>query len=316
MNIIKAMGCDKVSYEAGVNRFDKAAALLGAEIKRAAAILTPEQKALAQEIHIGQSGLSVRTPESILSIGGSTLGASVEQCFMELCGHSVYSHSDSIANGYISLSGGHRAGLCGTAVINGGRINGMRDISSICLRIASEHPKCAQGLCEALFPEGQVLNGGLLLVGAPCSGKTTMLRDIARYLTCGAERHKVVIIDERGEIAAMHKGTTPFASCRYCDILDGFPKADGIIRALRCLSPQVIICDEIGSKEDISAIAECVNAGVCLISSIHAGSLQELSRRPTAIELLRSGGFTRIALLESGGQPGRLGQICSAGELL
>lgn len=211
----------------------------------------------------------------------------VGEAFMCLCGQSVYSRQDELAQGFVSVEGGHRAGIGGTAVTENGRIVSVRDISSINLRIAREYRGCSDRLTQLAFPDGRLC--GLLLAGAPCSGKTTMLRDIARSLS-ERENRRIAVIDERGELR--NAGT-------LCDILNGFPKAEGMLRAVRTLSPEAVICDEIGSAEEAKALTQCVCSGVAVIAAMHAGTLAELYSRPQARLLLGTGAFEKIALLSS-----------------
>ncbi len=202
----------------------------------------------------------------------------IEGCFQELCRHSVHSFAREIAEGCITLPGGHRAGFCGTAVIKNDTIDTLRDISCVNIRIARQIKGCADELFRTAFSEGL---RSLLLAGAPLSGKTTILRDLARLL---GEEHRVALIDSRSELAAVYRGTPSLDIGENTDVLCGYPKYEGIMTALRTLSPEVIICDEIGGDAD--AVKQCMHCGVKLIASAHAGSLKELYLRPDTAELL------------------------------
>ena len=59
------------------------------------------------------------------------------------------------------------------------------------------------------------------------------------------------IVDERGEIAAMYKGVPQNDIGINSDVVNNVPKPIGINMLIRSMGPQIIICDEIGSKEDI-----------------------------------------------------------------
>ena len=195
----------------------------------------------------------------------------LEEIFRLMCDYSVYSKQNEIKNGFITLKGGHRAGICGTAVYDKGEIINIRDISAINLRIACEHKGCSDKLMKNIK-----INSGILLCGAPCSGKTTMLRDIARKLS---EHYKVAVIDTRGELAATYQGENG------CDVgtsfvLDGYSKTDGFDHALRCLSPDYIICDEIGTAQDALSVENAVNSGVGIICSAHCNNTSELLSKP------------------------------------
>ena len=219
-----------------------------------------------------------------------------------LCNFSIYSFQNQIKEGFITLKGGHRAGLCGTAIINNNEIINVADVSSINFRISREITGCSN---EIFNKFGKNL-GGTLIVGPPSSGKTTLLRDIARRISTTYDNGKLIktsIIDERREIAAVYQGI-PQRDIGLADVLNGFPKSEGIIRAVRTLSPKIIICDEIGSKNDAEAISKSLNCGVEIISSVHAKSEDEILRSPRIKQLISSGSIKRIILLDS--TPGKI----------
>lgn len=237
----------------------------------------------------------------------------LEESFRNICCYSVYSHQHEIKNGYITMRGGHRAGICGTAVQNAGGVGGVRDISSINIRVARQIDGAADELFEKL---GNKLNGGVLLAGPPSSGKTTLLRDMARQLAGGVrgDMKKVAVIDERGELAGTHQGFAQNDLGFCCDVLDGYPKGEGILQAIRSLSPEIIICDEMGGQADIAAVEEGLNAGVIMVASIHAGCIEELKRRKQAVRLLETGAFLNIVMLGDRSSPGKITGIYTAGE--
>lgn len=228
------------------------------------------------------------------------------ECFRSLCSYSVHSHEEEIRQGYITIKGGHRAGLCGTAVYKNGDITNIRNISSINIRIARQ----IFGAADELYT---YFNGSLektLLVGPPSSGKTTLLKDIIHRLN----NKKITVVDSRGEIAACSNGV-PQNDLGNADILDGWKKADGMMMAIRTMGPDVIICDEIGDKDDALAIESCLNAGVSVIATTHAGSLKELSLRRHIMDILKLGAFEQLVILAGKNQPGHLKTILKAGEL-
>ena len=310
-------------------RFDAAAGEICERIGRPLRALPADVKRRVQEIR-----LRVNRPVCICCPGGTyflaesgrlscrpdggSLAADrrdLEESFRNLCSYSIYSHENEIRNGYITLSGGHRAGICGTAVLQAGAVGGVREISSINLRISREIRGAADALLDGL---GDRLREGLLLAGAPASGKTTILRDLARQLSSGTrgDIRKVAVVDERGEIAGTYLGVPQNDLGLCCDVLDGYPKAEGILLAVRSLSPEVIVCDEIGSDAEVEAIEQGLNAGAALIASIHAGSAAELIRRRQAQVLLRTGAFASVALLDGSRGPGKIAEIYKAGDLL
>ena len=227
--------------------------------------------------------------------------------FHHCCSYSVYSHQHEIRQGYVTMAGGHRVGVCGTAVYEEKDVSGIRDISSLNIRIAREVYGAADELLRALGEEFS----GFLIAGPPASGKTTILRDIARQLSLRGK--KVVVIDERGELGGTFQGVCQ-NDLGLCDVLTGFPKGEGILQAIRCLSPEFIVCDEAGSRREIAAIDEGLNAWVGLITTLHAGSLEEIYRRSQGLQLLQSGAFHKIVLLEGRSMPGTVQGIYKVGD--
>ncbi|MBO5859493.1 MAG: stage III sporulation protein AA, partial [Clostridia bacterium] len=205
-------------------------------------------------------------------------------------------------------------GIGGTAVTENGRITSVRDINCINLRIAREICGAADEIYSRCF-----LNGlsGLIVAGPPSSGKTTVLRDLARQLS-GGERGvfaKVFVCDERGEIGAVHNGKVQNDLGLNCDVLTSYPKSEGILIGLRSFSPDIIICDEIATEEEVSAIESGLCSGVHFVLSVHAMSKKDLSSKPIVQRLLETGSFDNVVLL-SGRNIGNTENIFSAGDLL
>lgn len=222
----------------------------------------------------------------------------IDFTFCAVCDNSVHSYEEQIREGFVTVEGGHRAGLCGTAVKRGGKIRTVKNISSINFRIARQVTGCAEGICREVFSGGLC---GVLVAGAPMSGKTTVLRDMCRYL---AGRYRVALIDERSEIAAVCSGVPQNDTGIMCDVFDGYSKAEGIMTAVRTMSPQIIICDEIGGRKDIRAIRDSLSSGVCIAASVHAGTPYELTGRKNIMRLIKTGVFSYIVFLETCGRTG------------
>ncbi len=305
-------------------RFDRAAKGLGKRLFERVVRISDEIKCGAQEIRLRVNRpVAVYTAEQVFFIAadgraitepeaGRTLTASqrdIADCFQNLCSYSVYSRQNEIRQGFITLQGGHRAGLSGSAVYRNGEIYNIRDISGVNIRIAREILGCADELIACIKEN----NCGILVCGAPSSGKTTLLRDTARQLStvCGM---KTTVIDERGELAGVFGGIAQ-NDLGMSDVLDGFSKTDGIMQAVRCLSPDYIICDEIGTAREAQLIEQSLNSGVKIIASMHASSAEELLRRPQGEALLKTGAFGRVAFLKSRKSPGEISELMS-GEVL
>ncbi|MGN1423874.1 MAG: hypothetical protein ACI4XA_10895 [Oscillospiraceae bacterium] len=245
----------------------------------AAKIRLPAGADIAEiRLRAGRCAAAVTVSGKIIRCSAPFSEKDIADCFAELCRYSVHSYSREIAEGFITLDGGHRVGLCGTAVMSGGAVVSVKDISSLNIRIAREVKGCAEELYGRFFAGGLC---SLLLAGRPMSGKTTVLRDLSRML---GESCRVALIDSRNELSASVRGLPTLDVGENTDVLCGYTKSAGIMTALRSLSPDVIICDEIG--DDYEAVEHCLFCGVKVIAAAHAGSLSELSRRHGTDRLL------------------------------
>ncbi len=235
----------------------------------------------------------------------------LQDSFLSLSGWAVHTHQKELAQGYLSIKGGHRAGLGATAVLEKGQVVGLRDVTSINLRIAREIKGAAGDLIQRCFQEGPC---GLLLFGAPASGKTTILRDLARSLSSGEAGHyyKVCVVDESGEIGGASGGVVGCDLGPCCDLLSGYPKIQGLQTAIRYLSPQILICDEVCASQEVEALQLAANSGVSLITSIHARDFEELSRKPLYAALMETKAFSWIAELAGAEHPAQIKEIREA----
>lgn len=231
----------------------------------------------------------------------------IMDCFRSICGYSIHSHTQEIKQGFITINGGHRAGISGTAVYDeNNNLANLREISSINLRISKQIYGVSNSLINRL--NGNV--GKLLIIGSPSSGKTTLLKDIIRNLN----DRVISIIDTRGEIAACLNGA-PQNDIGNADVFDGWNRKDGIISAIKAMSPEIIVCDEIGSDSDLQAINACVGAGVELIATAHGGSLEEIMKRDIIEKILMTGAFDNIVLLKGKSEPCKVESIIKVSDL-
>lgn len=232
--------------------------------------------------------------------GPDVSAATVQRTAGRMCQNSVYARQEELKNGFVMLPGGHRAGFCGRTVVEDGQVRCLTEISSINLRVAHEIPGAADSVLPALVHGRDVYN--TLVVSPPGAGKTTILRDIARQL--GSEKYgfRVGLADERGEIAAMHRGIPQNDVGIFTDVYDGCPKAQAMQMLLRGMAPQVVITDELGGPEDEAAVRALTYAGVRVICSIHGASREDALARPGIGELLRAGVFRKTVLLGSVGR--------------
>ena len=202
---------------------------------------------------------------------------------LELISHSsFYAHENDIRNGYITIAGGNRVGISGTAILNNNEIMNLKDISGLNYRIAHEIIGCSDRLTDMIMDGYRVKN--TIIISPPECGKTTLLRDIIRNIS--NLKLKVSIVDERCEITSSFNGYSCYDLGYCCDILSGAPKDAGMLMMLRSMSPHVIATDELGTEEDICAVEKIINSGVSVVATIHGRDEKQLRNRPDISRLL------------------------------
>ena len=229
-------------------------------------------------------------------------GSELSSTLTGMCQGSLYAFSETINQGYISLPHGIRVGVCGRATSEGGRIIGVREISSLSIRIPCRVIDAGDEICSLIDSFDRTC--GVLIYAPPGVGKTTLLRSVAKKLSSGAEPRRTVVIDTRGELSFSNEGDD------LClDVLSGYPRRDGVEIATRCLNAEVIICDEVGDYEEAMAIVASHNCGVPLIASAHASSVEGLLSR-SGIRLLHEAGiFGAYVGIARGGRGGFIYRI-------
>lgn len=267
--------------------FDIAAGFLSPKLRDRLMTVPPALKSDSTEIRVNLGvPLCVFANGRLVPVGNEEVSQEdIATSLLTLTENSFHTHQRELCGGFISLPGGHRAGIAATAAYSAsGLLQGVREVTAIVLRIAHKPDERAYKAAEKLIG---VYTVGTLIAGKPGSGKTTFLRAAADVLCRRGER--VAASDERGELTTEQKEV-----CR----LTGYPKSEGIIIALRALSPSVIICDELGGEDDAKSILWALNCGVPVIGTAHASGMDELFRRKGTAALLKSGAFTRIAILD------------------
>lgn len=190
--------------------------------------------------------------------------------------------ASSAAHGYVTAPGGHRIGICGDCVVQAGLVTGIRQASSLCLRVARSFEGIGQYAPHC---------GSVLILGPPGAGKTTLLRDMIRLRS---QKEGICVVDEREEL---FPAGDIFEAGPRTDVLTGCSKAQGVLMALRSMGPKCIAVDEITAAEDCQALISAVGCGVELLATAHAANCQDLKRRPVYRPLVQSGLFERVIIL-------------------
>ena len=284
--------------------YRQAAEVLPEHLRRAALARCADEQAVAEEFRLrsGQK-MSLLGPEGETSISAEPVtGQDLQAVLDRATEFSAYRCAGSIRQGYVTVRGGCRVGICGTAVLRGGEIATVGELSSLSIRIARAAFGVAKDVYPKLWSEGSFES--TLILSPPGGGKTTLLRDLIRCLSKGSQTHpalRVAVVDERGEIAAARGGCAQFDVGPHTDILTGTEKAEGISMLLRAMNPQIIAVDEITAPEDIRAMTVAANCGVAFLATVHGRDLDELRRRKLCRELLDTELFHQFIVLEGRG---------------
>ena len=259
--------------------------------------LAGQPEGSVREIRVRSGGKAVlMTTRGECACAGTLTQPQVAQMAEALCEHALYARAEEQRQGFVTLRGGHRMGLCGRVIAQGQNVRALREISSLCIRVARQWRGASQSLLPYLL-DGDGRVHSTLMLGLPGMGKTTMLRDACR---CLSERGiHVCVVDERSEIAAMCAGVPQLDVGPNTDVLDGCSKESGMRWMLRAMSPEVLATDELGGALDVQAVQEAARSGVSVMATLHGRDLETALSHGALYQLARERLFERYVLLDA-----------------
>lgn len=231
----------------------------------------------------------------------------VERIVHHICKYSIYAYEQELKQGYITVEGGHRIGMVGQAIVEGGKIKNMKNISGLNIRIAHEIIGAADHVLPYLYENGELYN--TFIISPPMAGKTTILRDLIRQVSDGnayGEGVNVSVVDERSEIGGSYLGVPQNRIGIRTDLLDACPKGEGMMQLIRSMSPKMLAVDELGSASDVMALEEVLQCGCKIMATIHGKDILEFQQKKNFQLMIEQRSIERYIVL---GATRKVGEI-------
>ena len=231
----------------------------------------------------------------------------IEKFVFRASENSIYAVNNQIQQGFITIAGGVRIGICGSIVVENGKIITINNFSSVNIRIPHEIKNCSLPIIKFLLDEKGFKN--TLIISPPGAGKTTFLRDIALQISNLNLAYNLLVLDERFEIASCVNGKNLLAVGAFTDVLSGGNKRFGFDVGIRALKPDIIFTDELAGDDDVQCVLEASSCGIKLASTMHAKNITQLKSKSFFPKLEENGVFERYIVLSADGGPGRIDSV-------
>lgn len=255
-----------------------------------------------QEYFLSSRGCLGKDPGQAYRLGRGEMRETLEY----ISNYSMYAYEEELKQGYITIRGGHRIGIAGKGILEGNKIKSISHISFLNIRLAHEIIGCAAPVLPHIWERERIYH--TLIVSPPRQGKTTLLRDLIRMISNGTGNTSgitVGVVDERSELGSCYRGIPQNDLGYRTDILDGCPKAEGMMLLVRSMAPEVVAVDEIGSADDVEAMEYVMNCGVKILATVHGNGMEDIKAKPVLGRLVQEKVFQRYVVL--GGR--KIGQI-------
>lgn len=217
----------------------------------------------------------------------------IEEIINNVTEHSIYLYNDQIRQGYITTKSAIRIGIAGECVLDNGQVVTIKNMTSLNIRIPHDIKNCSDKIFNLLFNKNKIYNS--LIIGLPTTGKTTILKDLVEKIN-NEYNYSILIIDERGELNC--KGEN-------IDVIKNSDKQFAFNYAIRSLSPNLVITDEIATKSDWDFIKTTINCGINVIASCHSNDVLKLKSKEIFIDKL----FDRYFILDDSSKIGQIKDV-------
>lgn len=242
-----------------------------------------------ENYYLGKNNMTKNSNEALCVSRGF-----LSSVIQKISNNSIYTINDQMIDGYVTIAGGIRVGVCGEVVSVDGKVRTIKNISSLNFRFPHNIRNCSLPIYNYVVGDNGVYN--TLIVSPPGAGKTTMLRDLIYQMSFRENLINILVCDERKELSEIFGGNE-ITKLKNVDIVSGSTKKFAFSNGIRSMKPSVIVTDEIDLGRDIDDIKNALTSGVKVIASIHANSVFDLKKKSAFSDIIYNNLFDRYIVL-------------------